>query len=93
MAALASSASGHGRLPNQTAHGAPFRRRRAKKTQREEQEEAAEEDVKKTYQIDFMQEDPDEEDPIFKPANSPHFQNGVEMDTWSRRRDPLVKGI
>jgi hypothetical protein len=84
VAALALSASGHGRLPNQTAHGARFAGRRVKKTRGEAAEEAAEEDVKKTDQIEFMQEDPAEENRIFKPADSSQYQNGVERNRLSR---------
>ncbi|MHC4716427.1 MAG: hypothetical protein ACYS5V_05610, partial [Planctomycetota bacterium] len=84
MAALALSASGHVRLPNQAAHIAPSARRRVKKTRDEEEEEAAEEDVKKTDQIAFMQEDPTEEDRIFNPADSAQNQNGVETEKGSR---------
>jgi len=45
VAALALSASGHGRLPNQSAHVPPADGPRLKKTQREEDPETAEEDV------------------------------------------------
>jgi hypothetical protein len=45
VAALALSASGHGRLPNQSAHVAPAGGPRLKKTQRKEDPETPEEDV------------------------------------------------
>jgi hypothetical protein len=71
MAALALSASGHGQLPNQLTHVAPRRPRPPKKTQAKKTHQQR----KKTPDLCWLEEDPPEEDPTFRPADLPHFQN------------------
>jgi len=53
-------------------------RPRAKKTPRQKHKEAEEEDAKKTRYIFLVEENPTEEDSIFTPAESPHFQNAAD---------------
>jgi hypothetical protein len=83
MATLAWAMSGHGRLQN---HGTPMVRRprpRVKKTPCQKDEEAVEEDAKKTRYICLLEGDPAEEDSIFTPAESPHFQNAADTKCFS----------
>src|SRR5665648_74121 len=74
MAALAFSASGHGRLQNKSGHVPPADARRMKKTHVNKTHERR----KKTCDSHRLEEDPAEEDPLFKPADLLHFQNGVD---------------
>jgi hypothetical protein len=71
MATLALSASGHGQLPNQLAHVAPPEAASPKKTQAKKTHQQQ----KKTPDLCWLEEDPPEEDPTFRPADLLHFQN------------------
>ena len=74
IAALPLSASCHGRLQNRDTHVALATGRRPKKTQAKKTEKQR----KKTCYFGEVEEDPAEENPIFRSAGSPHFQNGAD---------------
>ena len=72
IAALPLSASGHGRIPNRDTHVALVTGRRPKKTQAKKTEKQR----KKTCYFNGGEENPIEEDPLFKPPDSLHFRHG-----------------
>jgi len=77
----------HGRLQDPSAHLAPAVGRRPKKTQAKKTQKQR----KKICCCHRCEEDPLEEDPIFNPADSLHFQNGVDnIEKVSSGEGPTV---
>jgi len=74
IAALPLSASCHGRLQNRSTHVALTAASRPKKTQAKKTEKQR----KKTCYFGEVEEDPAEENPIFRLTGLPHFQNGAD---------------
>jgi hypothetical protein len=70
----------HGRLQDPSAHLAPAVGRRPKKTQAKKTQKQR----KKICCFQRGEEDPLEEDPIFNPADSLHFQNGDDSGGYLR---------
>jgi hypothetical protein len=59
---------------DRSTHHAPAAARRRKKTQWEEEPTSG-----RRRQVPYLfEEDPAEEDPLFSPADSPHYRNGVD---------------
>ena len=73
--ALASSLAGHGRLQSQSPHGAPTPPIHEENATRRNPTAHRRRPRKKTI-MQFREENPAEENPIFKPAGLPHFQIG-----------------
>jgi hypothetical protein len=75
VAALALSASEHGRLQNKSTHVPSATAWQPKKTQAKKIQEQR----KKTCDSHRVEENPTKEDPHFKPADLLHYRNGVDI--------------